>query len=50
MNWTGSVQAMIALRADTFVELGVGNVLAGLIKRIDRSVKTVGVGDLGLPA
>jgi [acyl-carrier-protein] S-malonyltransferase len=50
VNWTGSVQAMIALGADTFVELGAGNVLAGLIKRIDRSVKTIGVGDLGLTA
>jgi len=50
VNWTGSVQAMIALGAETFVELGAGNVLAGLIKRIDRSVKTVGVADLGLQA
>jgi len=50
VNWTGSVQQMIALGADTFVELGAGNVLAGLIKRIDRSVKTVGVAELGLTA
>ncbi len=50
VNWTGSVQQMIALGADTFVELGAGNVLAGLIKRIDRTVRTVGVADLGLIA
>ena len=27
----------------TFVEVGPGNVLSGLVKRIDRSVKTVSV-------
>jgi [acyl-carrier-protein] S-malonyltransferase len=48
VNWTGSVQAMIELGADTFVELGAGNVLAGLIKRIDRGVRTIGMADLGL--
>jgi [acyl-carrier-protein] S-malonyltransferase len=48
VNWTGSVQAMIELGADTFVELGAGNVLAGLIKRIDRGVRTIGTADLGL--
>jgi len=48
VNWTGSVEAMVALGADTFVELGPGTVLAGLIKRIDRSVRTVSMGDLGL--
>jgi [acyl-carrier-protein] S-malonyltransferase len=30
----------------TFVEVGPGNVLSGLLKRIDRSVKTVSVNDL----
>jgi len=48
VNWTGSVEAMVALGVDTFVELGAGNVLAGLIKRIDRNVRTVGLADLGL--
>jgi [acyl-carrier-protein] S-malonyltransferase len=50
VNWTGSVQQMIALGADTFVELGAGTVLSGLIKRIDRSVRTIGANDLGLGA
>jgi [acyl-carrier-protein] S-malonyltransferase len=48
VNWTASVETMIALGVDTFVELGAGNVLAGLIKRIDRSVRTVGLAELGL--
>ena len=29
-----------------FVEVGPGNVLSGLLKRIDRSVRTVSVSDL----
>jgi len=48
VKWTDSVQAMVGLGVTTFVELGPGNVLAGLIKRIDRNVKTVGMADLGL--
>jgi [acyl-carrier-protein] S-malonyltransferase len=48
VNWTGSVQAMVGLGADAFVELGAGTVLAGLIKRIDRNVRTIGTADLGL--
>ena len=48
VNWIESVQAMVALGADTFVELGPGTVLAGLIKRIDRNVTTIGMTDLGL--
>lgn len=48
VNWTASVQAMVSMGADTFVELGAGTVLAGLIKRIDRSVRTLGMADLGL--
>ena len=36
-------QALIKEGVQTFVEVGPGNVLSGLIKRIDRSVKTVSV-------
>ena len=48
VQWTRSVQTMVEAGADTFVEVGPGQVLSGLIKRIDRSVKTLGLGDLGL--
>jgi [acyl-carrier-protein] S-malonyltransferase len=37
VRWTESVQAMIAAGAERFVEFGPGDVLSGLLKRIDRS-------------
>ena len=46
VRWTASIQAMVALGATTFVEIEPGQVLSGLIKRIDRAVTTVGAGAL----
>lgn len=46
VNWTGSVREMIDMGASAFVELGPGNVLSGLIRRIDRKVATVSLNDL----
>lgn len=37
VRWTESVQAMIAAGVTHFVEIGSGDVLTGLVKRIDRS-------------
>ena len=48
VNWTKSVRAMVDFGATTFVEVGPGQVLSGLIKRINRDVTTLGPGDLGL--
>lgn len=47
VRWTESVQGMIQNRIRHFVEVGSGNVLIGLIRRIDGSVK---VRALGVPA
>lgn len=48
VDWTQSVQTMIESGITTFVEVGPGNVLAGLNKRIDRSVTTLSLKDLGM--
>ncbi len=43
VRWEESVVNMVAAGADTFVEIGPGKVLQGLIKRIDGSVQTRGI-------
>jgi [acyl-carrier-protein] S-malonyltransferase len=51
VNWTGSVRTMIKAGVTTFLDLGPGQVVNGLIKRVSRDVATLGAGDLdlGLP-
>ncbi len=41
--WTDSMRYLLAQGVDTFVEVGSGNVLLGLMKRIDRKAKRVKV-------
>lgn len=48
VNWTGTIQTMIGRGTKTFIDVGPGQVLAGLIKRIDRQVATLSPADLGL--
>jgi [acyl-carrier-protein] S-malonyltransferase len=52
VDWTGSVQTMLDAGIRTFIELGPGAVIAGLIKRIDREATVLGIADLdlGLPS
>lgn len=47
VRWTESVHYMVAQGCDSFIEIGSGKVLSGLIKRIDRSVSTLNVGEAG---
>lgn len=48
VNWTASVQTMAASGITTLVEIGNGNVLAGLNRRIDKSLRTLSLSDLGI--
>lgn len=43
--WEDSVMKMIDLGVDKFIEIGPGKVLSGLIKKIDKTVKTYSVSD-----
>ena len=45
VRFSQAVTSLVAAGVDTFVEVGPGQVLAGLIRRIDRSVTAVSVGD-----
>ena len=46
VRFTQSARALVHDGVTTFVEVGPGNVLSGLVKRIDRSVRTLSVNDL----
>jgi [acyl-carrier-protein] S-malonyltransferase len=44
--WVNSVEYMIESDVNTFIEIGPGKVLTGLIKHTNKSVKTVNLGNL----
>ncbi|WNS45524.1 ACP S-malonyltransferase [Paenibacillus sp. MMS20-IR301] len=44
--WQDSVEWLIAAGVDTFVEIGSGSVLTGLIRKIDKNVKLVNINSL----
>ena len=46
IRWTESIQYMIKEGVSTFIEVGPGNVLSGLVKRIDKGAQVVNVGHL----
>jgi len=45
VRWTESVREMVAHGVTTFVELGTGSVLTGLVKRIDPQAEGVSLGN-----
>ena len=46
VRWEESVQQMVALGTERFVEIGPGKVLTGLIKRITKDAETCNIEDL----
>jgi [acyl-carrier-protein] S-malonyltransferase len=46
VKWEASVRKLIDLGIDTFVEIGPGKVLTGMLKRISRDVTGINVFDL----
>ena len=44
VRWRESVAAMVGMGVDTFVEIGAGKVLSGLVRRIDSEVTGLSVG------
>ncbi len=45
VQWQRSVEYMISAGTSTFIEIGTGKVLTGLIKRINKNVKLLNVGE-----
>ena len=45
VQWQPSVEYMVNDDVSTFIEIGPGRVLTGLIKRINKSVKLINIGD-----
>ena len=45
VQWQRSVEYMVNDGVSTFIEIGPGKVLSGLIRRINKDVKTLNIGD-----
>ena len=46
MRFTQAARELMKSGVHTFVEVGPGNVLSGLVKRIDRTAKAISVNSL----
>lgn len=43
--WEDTIKKLLELNVDTFVEIGPGTVLSGLVRKVNRNVKTYAVSD-----
>lgn len=46
VQWQRTIEYMVEQGVSTFIEIGPGKVLTGLIRRINKEVKTINIGDL----
>lgn len=46
VQWQRSIEYMVKMGVSTYIEIGAGKVLTGLIKRISKEAKTVNIGDI----
>jgi len=46
VQWQRTIEYMVKQGVSTFIEIGPGKVLTGLIRRINKKVKTINIGDL----
>lgn len=47
VRWADSIESLIAEEVETFVEVGTGKILAGLVRQINRDVRCLSVEDSG---
>ena len=45
VQWQRTIEYMIDNGVSTFIEIGPGRILSGLVKRINKNVKTINIGD-----
>jgi [acyl-carrier-protein] S-malonyltransferase len=46
VQWQRSIEYMVNKGVSTFIEIGPGKVLTGLIRRINKEVSNINIGDL----
>ena len=47
VRWRESVEYMIKKNVTTFIEIGPGNVLSNIVKRMDKSINAISISNIG---